>query len=253
MTHYDTLGVAETASQEEIKKAYRKLANQHHPDKGGDTNKFQQIQAAYDAIGDEQSRARYDQERHLRGQAQFGGVPPDIEDLLKTHFGFAFGQGFAAHGDPFASFRQPRKNKDIQIDLVVGLTSTLGPQTKTVNVQTANGTRFTVEVQIPRGIKSGSNIKYPGLGDNFFESLARGDLYVRIHVENDSEFQIHNLDLYKTVDINCLHAILGHNITVKAIDNRQFELTVPAGTQHGTKFRIPDHVYMQLTNHKEVH
>ena len=99
MTHYDTLGVSESASLDEIKKAYRKLANQHHPDKGGDTNRFQQIQAAYDAIGDEQKRTQYDAERSGHGGFRFtvnghdvggGGVPQHMEEMLRN-FGFSFG------------------------------------------------------------------------------------------------------------------------------------------------------------------
>lgn len=242
MTHYTTLGVSETATQDEIKKSYRRLAMQHHPDKGGDTNKFQEIQSAYDTVGDEQKRAQYDAERR-GGSARFNfngqdvnGMPPGMEDMLRN-FGFAFGQGFGG-SDPFGSVRQPRRNKDLQVDLVISLASTLTPQSKTISVQTTNGGRSNVEVQIPRGVRPNSSIKYPGLGDNFFESLARGDLYVRIHVENNSGFHVDNLDLVKIIDINCIHAIIGHEVIVDSIDGRQFQMTIPPGTQHGTKFRI---------------
>ena len=246
MTHYATLGVSETATQDEIKKAYRKLAMQHHPDKGGDTNKFQEIQSAYDTVGDQQKRAQYDAERrgggmrfNVNGQDFGGGMPEGMEDMLRN-FGFAFGQGFQGPGggDPFGAFRQPRRNKDIQVDVVISLASTLNSQTKTISVQTTNGGRSTVEVQIPKGVRPNSSIKYPGLGDNFFESLARGDLYVRIHVENNSGFHIDGLDLVKVVDINCLHAIIGHEVIVDSLDGRQFQMTIPPGTQPGTKFRI---------------
>lgn len=247
MTHYATLGVSETATQDEIKKAYRRLAMQHHPDKGGDTNKFQEIQSAYDAISDEQKRAQYDAERrhggirfNINGQDFGGNMPPGMEDMLRN-FGFAFGPGFAGGGgggDPFGAFRQPRRNKDLQVDVVIPLSSTLNAQTKTISVQTTNGGRSTVEVQIPKGVRPNSSIKYPGLGDNFFESLARGDLYVRIHIENNSGFHVEGLDLVKVIDINCLHAIIGHEVIVDGLDGRQFQMTIPAGTQPGAKFRI---------------
>lgn len=257
MTHYETLGVAENATQEEIKKAYRKLAMQHHPDKGGDTNKFQEIQNAYNIIGDEQSRAQYDAERrgggvrfNFNGQDFGGDMPPHVEEMLRS-FGFGFGPGFASHGDPFAQFRQPRKNKDIQVDIMVSLVSTLEAQTKTISVQNSNGERFPVDVQLPRGVRSNSTIKYPGLGDNLFESLPRGDLYVRVHVEGDPRFAVHNLDLVTTVDLDCIRAIIGTEVGIDSLDGKKFLINVPAGTQNGTKFRIPNQgLYVMNQNHR---
>lgn len=245
MTHYETLGVSENATQDEIKKAYRKLAMQHHPDKGGDTNKFQEIQSAYDVVGDEQRRAQYDAERrhggikfNFNGQDFGSGMPHGMEEMLRN-FGFAFGPGFAGqNGDPFGAFRQPRRNKDIQVDLVVPLSTTMQDQQKTISVQTTNGGRQAVDVRIPKGVRSNTTIKYPGLGDNFFESLPRGDLFVRVHVENDTQFHVENLDLIYTAEIDCVRAMVGDCVKVPGIDNKQFELTIPAGTQNSTKFRI---------------
>lgn len=246
MTHYDTLGVPENASSEEIKKAYRKLANQHHPDKGGDTTKFQQIQSAYDILSDNNRRAQYDAESRgiggfrftVNGQDMGSGMPPEMEDMLRN-FGFAFGQGFAGHGDPFSHFRQPRKNKDLQIDLVVSLASTLNEQTKIINVRTTNGDIYPVEVKIPRGVRPSSTIKYPNLGDNFFATLPRGDLYIKVQIEANTDFGVDNLDLIKNIEIDCIRAILGDTVTIHGLDDKRFELTIPAGTQPNTKFRIP--------------
>lgn len=244
MTHYETLGVAENATQEEIKRAYRKLAMQHHPDKGGDTNKFQEIQSAYDTIGNEQARQRYDMERRGGGQFRFningqdfnhGNMPPHMEDILKN-FGFAFGHGFS--DDPFQNFRQPRKNKDLQVEITIPLSSTLSDQSKTISVQTTNGNRYPVTVDIPKGVSSHNRIKYPNLGDNFFESLPRGDLYIKVNVHNDTNFRVEGLDLIKLVDIDCLNAIIGVKVTIEGLDGKKFEISIPSGTQHGTKFRI---------------
>ena len=131
MTHYQTLGVAENTSQDEIKKAYRKLAMQHHPDRNnGDDTKFKEIQIAYDALSDEQKRQQYDMQRQNPGGVRFNinGGPghPDIEEMLRN-FGFAQGGQ-----DPFQNFRQPRRNKDIRVEVVIPLTSTLDPQIKTI-------------------------------------------------------------------------------------------------------------------------
>ena len=225
MTHYQTLGVAENASQDDIKKAYRKLAMQHHPDRNnGDDTKFKEIQIAYDAVGDEQKRQQYDMQRQN----------PDIEEMLRN-----FGFGFSRRGqDPFSGFRQPRKNKDIRVEVVVPLSSTLEAQTKTISVQTTNGQRQTVNVKLPRGVSPGSTIKYPQLGDNFFEQLPKGDLYIQVQVENDTDFAVNGLDLYKAVDINAIDAIIGTKISITSICNKTFEMIIPVGTQHGRKFKI---------------
>lgn len=247
MTHYDTLGVAESASPDEIKKAYRKLANQHHPDKGGDTTKFQQIQSAYETLSDDNRRAQYDAERHghggfrftVNGQDMGGGMPHEMEEMLRN-FGFAFGSGFAHSADPFNVFRQPRRNKDLQIEIVVGLASTLAEQTKIINVRTSNGDTYPVEVKIPRGVRPGSTVKYSGLGDNFFASLPRGDLYVKVNIEANPEFGVDNIDLHRSLELDCMLATVGGTVVVTGLDGKRFDINIPPGTQPGTRLRLAE-------------
>ena len=238
MNHYETLGIGEQATPEEIKRAYRKLASQHHPDKGGDTQKFQEIQSAYDTLADPDKRQHYDHERRNPGMGpggvhfQWNAGSPDISEIFRQ---------FNMGGDPFAAFRQqqqPRRNKDLRVELPVSLVETLTEQSKTINVRTNTGHQETVQVKIPRGITSGSQIKYPGLGDTLFEILPRGDLYVQISVQTPVGYDIHGIDLYHRTSVNCLVAVVGGTITVDTIDNKTFELTIPPGTQPGTRFRI---------------
>lgn len=234
-SHYETLGIDKSASPEEIKKAYRKLASKHHPDKGGDTATFQKIEEAYRTLSDPTKKAEYDNPRHgspFNFQdfgSDFDNVPPGMEDIFRQ-FGFA-------HGSPFGHHRA-RRNKDLQVDLPISLAETLENQKKTISVQTTNGHRDLVEVSIPRGITNGATIKYPNLGDNFFKTMQRGDLYVRIHVLPDQKFKVSNLDIIGHVNINCLEAMVGGEVEVTGLDGKQFILTVPAGTQPGNMLRI---------------
>jgi DnaJ-class molecular chaperone len=245
MTHYETLGLNESASQDEIKRAYRSLASKHHPDKGGDTARFQEIQSAYAAIETEEKRAQYDAERRGGGGfrfnvngAEFNHVPPGMEDLF-AQFGF----GFKGH-DPFAHVRkqqqqQPKRNKDLRINVGLRLAETLEEQKKVFEVRTTTGQSQTAEITIPRGIQPGSMIKYPGMGDNFFSTLPRGDLHVHIQVMEDPRFQVSGYDLITLIDINCLNAIIGCEQEFQTLDDKTFSITIPPGTQPNTKFKVP--------------
>jgi len=239
MTHYATLGVSENATQEEIKKAYRKLASQHHPDKGGDTAKFQEIEAAYRTLSDPAKREQYDHDQrnpggnfrfNVNGQ-DFHNMHPGMEDIFRQ-FGFGFPGGFTQHS------RQPRKNKDLQVRVGVSLASTLNDQKLTISVQTTKGTRENVEITVPKGASTGTTIKYPGLGDNFFESLDRGDLYAQVVVHPHPNFEVADIDVLTTKTIDCLTAMVGGELTVENFDGSQFVVTIPQGTQPDQMMRI---------------
>jgi curved DNA-binding protein len=234
---YETLGVPKGASEEEIKKAYRKLAGQHHPDRGGDTAKFQEIQSAYETLSDPQKRAQHDNPNPFGGHHGFefhfggGGGPQDIFEQFFNH-------GFG-HQNPFAHRQhQPRRNKDLRVSLSIGLSSTLEQQRKTISVQTTKGDRFNVDVDIPRGINNGTTIKYSGMGDNMFDTLTRGDLYVIITVEDDFRFHIHGINLITELEVDCIDAMIGCEKLVTGLDNRQFNIKIPQACQSGMKFGL---------------
>ena len=236
---YETLGVPKGASDAEIKRAYRKMAGQHHPDKGGDTIKFQEIQSAYETLSDPQKRQQHDNPfaQHHQGpngshfEFNFGGGagPDDI-------FAQFFNQGFG--NNPFQRQAQPRRNKDLRINLQVSLAETLNDIHKSVSVQTTKGERFTVDVNIPRGVGNGTTIKYSQMGDNFFDSLTRGDLYVIINIIADQRFELHGLNLISNLEINSIEAMTGCDKIIQGIDGREYNIKIPKACQFGTKFGL---------------
>ena len=242
MDYYSLLGVPKTASGDEIKKAYRKLAMQYHPDRnGGDDTKFKQIQEAYDTLGDAQKRNEYDNPQPQGGNFHFnfGGGNGHPFDEIFASFGFGGGH------DPFAHMRQ-RKNKDLRIQIELDLPSTLNDQSKTISVQTTTGERQTVQVNIPRGIRSGHQMRYPGLGDNMFNTIQRGDLYVQFAVREDPQFSVEENDIVYQVVIDALDAMTGTTIDIPNLESKVFRLTIPPGATHGMRMRLPNQGLYQL-------
>ena len=245
---YEILGVPRGASDADIKKAYRRLAGQHHPDKGGDTARFQEIQSAYETLSDPNKRAQHDNPNpfgpgfhgHPGGGFEFhfgGGGPEDI-------FQQFFSQGFG--GNPFQRHQQPRRNKDLRVQLTISLADTLNQQKKTISVQTTKGDRYNVDVDIPRGINNGTTIKYTQMGDNMFDTLTRGDLYVIINVEVDNRFELHGINVITNLEINSIEAMTGVDKIVKGIDGREYSVKIPQGCQYGTKFGLQGQGLFQM-------
>lgn len=242
---YQTLGVGRDASPEDIKKAYRKLAAQHHPDKGGDTAKFQEIQQAYETLTDPQKRQQHDNPFNggphgSHFEFHFGGGGP--EDIFQRFFQQGFGN------NPFGRHQQ-RRNKDLRITINVTLASTLSDQQKTISVQTTKGERFNVDVNIPRGISSGTTIKYSQMGDNFFDTLPRGDLYVVIEVLQHNEFEVHGNSLVAYVEIDAIDAMLGIDKTITGLDGKQFSVKIPSACQHGTRLALQGQGLYNINSH----
>jgi DnaJ-class molecular chaperone len=230
--HYSTLGVDRNSSPDDIKKAYRKMAAQHHPDRGGDTAKFQEIQSAYDTLSDPGRRQQYDnpQPQGFPGGGfhfhQGGGFPPGFEDIFS-----AFGQGHP-FGDMFGQ-RQPQRNRTINLQTSITLEDAFYGKDLIANLQLPSGKNQTLEIKIPAGINDGTTLRLNQMGDDSVPNAPKGDIHLTVHVQPHSVFQRQGDDLIKQVDVSCIDAMLGKTIKITTIDNKILDITVPEGTQHG--------------------
>ncbi len=229
---YSILGVDRTADQETIKRAYRKLAAQNHPDRGGDTNRFQEIQGAYDTLSDPQKRAQYDNPQPQGFHFQFGGgFPGGIHDIFEQHFG----------GSPFNSFfgRPPQRNKNINLQVQISLEEAFRGKDLLANVRLPSGREQVLEVKIPPGVDDGTTIRLSGMGDDTIPNLPRGDIMLVIHVLPKEGWRRQGDDLIVGFKLNCLDAMIGKIIDVYTIDNTKLQVNVKPGTQHGSILSIP--------------
>lgn len=219
--HYQTLGVKKTSTPDEIKKAYRRLAGQHHPDKGGDTQLFQEIQAAYDVIGDPQKRAEYDNPAMggIHFGAGFGGQPFNFDTIFDV-FGTRFQHG---------GFQQQRAQA--RMTLWITLTDVARNGKQTVSVGTAQGTQ-TIEIEIPMGINDGDTVQYSGLAPG------GADLIIQYRIHAHPGWQRQGPNLILDQEINVWDCIMGAEITVRDLLQNQLTVTIPPCTQPGTMMRL---------------
>jgi len=218
--HYATLGVAKNASQDEIKRAFRKLASQHHPDKGGDTAKFQAIQSAYDTLGNPEKRAAYDNPAPQFGGFGQGAQFGNMHDIFAQMFG---GQS------PFAQ-QHPRRNH-VRMSLWISLLDVARGGRRPVALGTQAGTS-TVEIEIPLGINDGDNVQYPGIAPG------GQDLVIQFRVQPHVDFQRQGLNLATTHKVSIWTLILGGETEVKTIEGTQLVVKVAPHTQPGTTLRL---------------
>lgn len=219
--HYATLGVSKTATADEIKRAFRKLASQHHPDKGGDTQKFQAIQAAYAILGDEQKRAEYDNPRpQFSGFSGFHGTPGGVN--INDIFGQMFGQQFAQ--------QHPRRSH-VRMTLWITLLDVATGGKRTVSLGTQQGVSA-VEIDIPLGINDGDNVQYEGIGPG------GSDLVVNFRISPDRTWVRDALNLTMEVRLDIWSLILGGELTIDTLTGKTLTAGVPERTQPGTSLRL---------------
>ena len=239
MDYYKLLGVEKGATTAQIKSAYRHKAKSFHPDAGGDPELFKNLNEAHDVLKDPQKRAHYDHTTNNAGRihVNINGRTHDIFDDIFSDMSTVFGE----QGGPFTksrTYRRQTKNKDLNIELTCNLVDTLQQQEKSISVKHLSGERKIVQVTIPRGIKNGDKIRYAALGDSSFPELTPGDLYVTIKVNEDPRFKVKDNHLYSTHTLDCFDAITGTVVTVRGLDDKTLNVTIPSGTQNGTMFSL---------------
>ena len=244
MDYYNILGVNRDAGPEDIKRAYRKLASQHHPDRGGDTAKFQEIQAAYDTLSNPDKRSQYD-----NPQPQFhgggGGMPPGFEDI----FSQMFGGGGSPFGDMFGQRRQqPVRNRILNLQTDISLEEAFHGKELIANIQLPSGRNQTLEVKIPAGVSDGTVLRLSGMGDDSVTNSPRGDIHLSIHVRPHPIYQRQGDDLIREFPVNCLDAILGKVMQFDTIDNRTLEINIQPGTQHGQLLAVAGYGMPNMSN-----
>jgi curved DNA-binding protein len=245
--YYDALGVNETASDAEIKTAFRKLAAQHHPDKGGDKNKFQEINEAYDTLKNTQKRQEYDAmrkygARHSGSGDGFSFNMNDFfsEDVFQDFFsGFSYGPGGRGRTRVYRS--TPRSNRSVNIRISVSIKEVTKQVEKTISLKLPSGRDEIVQVKIPAGCQDGVTFKYRNLGDDSDKNIPRGDLLVNVNVLDCDGYTRKMNDLYTDHRLSCFEAARGSEFKIKTLDDKILKVRVPPATQPGAVICLKGH------------
>lgn len=267
--YYQSLGVAREASQDDIRKAFRKLAREYHPDVAKDKKiaeeKFKEINEAYEVLGDPAKRKKYDAlganwnraqpppgatgGRGFRGQNgeefefHFGGT--GFSDFFEQFFG---GQGERGFG--FQDFGQgqraaggaPLRGQDIEGDILVTLDEALNGSVRTIsfqrrNRQTGQAISENFRVRVPVGVTEGQMIRVQGKGEEGHNGGPGGDLYLRVRFAQHPDFRVRGSDLYFDLDLAPWEAVLGTTVSIPAIDG-SVSVRVPPGANKGQQLRV---------------
>jgi curved DNA-binding protein len=271
--YYASLGVSRTASNDEIKKAFRKLAREYHPDVAKDKRKaeekFKEINEAYEVLSDPEKRKRYDElgadwkggsefrpppgweqfgggRTHRRGAAggrqeydfQFGGT--GFSDFFEAIFGAAASRrGRPTPGRGFMDEDLAERGRDIEGDIMVTLDEVMKGSVRQVNVSSADdeGRTRTFQVKIPPGVAEGQRLRISGRGEAGVGGGTAGDLYLRVRLAKHPDFEVSDHNLIYEADLAPWEAVLGAHISVPTLDGR-VNIKIPPGTQGGQKLRV---------------
>ena len=252
---YETLEISESASEAEIKKAYRKLARKYHPDVNKEKDaeeKFKEINAAYEILSDKEKKAQYDQ----YGDSMFGGQnfhdfsrssggQADLDEILRQMFsgggggfggfggsagGFGGASGFGGAGGGFGGQRYQEPNLDLETSVTIPFSTAILGGSHSVSV---NGERF--DIKIPAGVKSGEKMRVKGKGHA--QGGRVGDLFLKITVAPSPDYEREGDDLVKTIDVPLYAALFGEKVSVNTLE-KEIKLKIPQNTKNGQRFRV---------------
>ncbi len=238
--YYKTLGVEKGASKEEIKKAFRKLAHEHHPDKNsGQDAKFKEINEAYTVLSDDTKRQQYDTYGSAGpsgfnpgqgggfGGFDFSGFAKQYQNQNGQSFEFDLGDIF---GDFFGGGRRPRKGANITVDVQLSFKESIFGVERELKINNEK-----LVVTIPPGIENGQGLRVPGKGEE--GQGGKGDLIVRVWVEAHNVFRKEGYNLVMELQLKLTTALLGATLDIDTLDGK-IELKIPAGTTHNEILRI---------------
>jgi curved DNA-binding protein len=268
--YYTILGVPRNASDDDIKKAFRKLARKHHPDVAKDKKtseeKFKEINEANEVLSDPKKRKRYDElGAHWNDQEGFAPPPGQQQRAWRSaageeggefHFGGTgfsdfFEQFFGRRGGSTAPFDEEdfssgpihqRKGRDIEGDILVTLDEVVNGSERTISLQhgdpkTGQTTTESFKVRIPPGAEQGRRIRIPGKGGQGGAGGSPGDLYLRVRIAAHPDFRVRGTDLVYDLDLAPWEAVLGTSVDVPTLTGR-IKMRVPAGSNHGRQLRV---------------
>ena len=251
--YYDTLGVAKTANEAEIKKAYRKLAMQYHPDRNPDDKsaeeKFKKINEAYAVLSDADKKRQYDTVGDSRFHQQYSS-----EDIFRgTDFSSIFDEmGLGGRSSFFSSFfggagggpraggfgqQGPAKGQDVEFPVTIGFLDAYRGVDKPISFKLTDGTEREMSVKIPKGVKTGSKLRIAGRGAPSRSGGPAGDLFVVIHVLEHPEFKRVDDNIEVPLSLKVSEAFLGASKGVNTPEGEK-KVKIPAGVKAGTKIRL---------------
>ena len=246
--YYKILGVGETATTDQIKKAFKDIAKKEHPDRGGDEARFKEANEAHDTLKDSQKRHDYDSMRKFGGGTGGAQHPFFNEDIFGDIFS-GFGQGgdmdfngrfnFTGRNGDERIFRNVKRgNRSVNVRMAISIKEAMTSHEKTISYKLPSGREEFATVKIPAGVQHGVTFKYAGMGDDSIKNMPRGDLMVQMSVLDSDGYTRKGNDLYTDKTIDCFQAVRGHRIQLKTLEDSVITVNVPSGTQPGTMLMV---------------